>query len=179
MYMLVFFFLFLLFLCKWRRVTGGTQTQPTWIRTQEIGRRQGRRDDWSARDLGAEELEASFEVPFRWVLFLRLRAMVSTLNDAHTIVVHRPTAPTSLAANVQSYSPEMSNVLLDHEGPYARRLALTLASLLNLEYEYIALHRDVGETELKQVRWFQPTLERPKSQRCTESLEKVARYVKI
>uniref|UniRef100_A0A0W0GBJ0 ATPase dynein-related AAA domain-containing protein n=1 Tax=Moniliophthora roreri TaxID=221103 RepID=A0A0W0GBJ0_MONRR len=36
--------------------------------------------------------------------------------------------------------------------PYARRLALTFASLLNLEYEYIALHRDVGETELKQGR---------------------------
>ncbi|KAE9393793.1 hypothetical protein BT96DRAFT_958988 [Gymnopus androsaceus JB14] len=37
-------------------------------------------------------------------------------------------------------------------GPYARRLALTFASLLNLEYEYVALHRDVGETELKQGR---------------------------
>ncbi|KAF8909617.1 AAA domain-containing protein [Gymnopilus junonius] len=32
------------------------------------------------------------------------------------------------------------------------RLALTFASLINSEYEYIALHRDVGETELKQGR---------------------------
>ncbi|TFK71122.1 hypothetical protein BDN72DRAFT_838036 [Pluteus cervinus] len=36
--------------------------------------------------------------------------------------------------------------------PYARRLALTFARLINAEYEYIALHRDVGETELKQGR---------------------------
>ncbi|TFK29464.1 hypothetical protein FA15DRAFT_344640 [Coprinopsis marcescibilis] len=42
--------------------------------------------------------------------------------------------------------------LVSQPGPYARRLALTFASLINSEYEYIALHRDVGETELKQGR---------------------------
>ncbi|KAG6885080.1 hypothetical protein C0993_006041 [Termitomyces sp. T159_Od127] len=42
--------------------------------------------------------------------------------------------------------------LVSQPGPYARRLALTFASLINAEYEYIALHRDVGETELKQIR---------------------------
>lgn len=42
--------------------------------------------------------------------------------------------------------------LLAQPGPYARRLALTFCNLLNAEYEYIALHRDVGETELKQGR---------------------------
>lgn len=37
-------------------------------------------------------------------------------------------------------------------GPYARRLALTFAHLLNKPYEIVALHRDVGESELKQGR---------------------------
>ncbi|KAF7366325.1 von Willebrand factor A domain-containing protein 8 [Mycena sanguinolenta] len=41
--------------------------------------------------------------------------------------------------------------LVSQPGPYARRLAMTFASIINSEYEYIALHRDVGETELKQV----------------------------
>ena len=27
-----------------------------------------------------------------------------------------------------------------------------IVSMMNMEYEYIALHRDVGETELKQAR---------------------------
>ena len=30
-------------------------------------------------------------------------------------------------------------------------LLFTRLSIINTEYEYIALHRDVGETELKQV----------------------------
>ncbi|KAI0296956.1 AAA domain-containing protein [Multifurca ochricompacta] len=42
--------------------------------------------------------------------------------------------------------------LVAQPGPYARRLALTFCSMMNAEYEYIALHRDVGETELKQGR---------------------------
>ncbi|KAF9806900.1 hypothetical protein IEO21_08484 [Rhodonia placenta] len=42
--------------------------------------------------------------------------------------------------------------LLSQPGPYVRRLAFTFCSLLNSEYEYIALHRDIGETELKQGR---------------------------
>ncbi len=31
-------------------------------------------------------------------------------------------------------------------------LSALIFSIINAEYEYIALHRDVGETELKQVR---------------------------
>lgn len=62
--------------------------------------------------------------------------------------------------------------LVSQPGPYARRLALTFCHLvcipfrsswinlsyiedddkINAEYEYISLHRDVGETELKQGR---------------------------
>ena len=59
--------------------------------------------------------------------------------------------------------------LLSQPGPYARRLVMTFCrcvkvpaerlfcgltsfSMINSEYEYIALHRDVGETELKQGR---------------------------
>ncbi|KAH9929971.1 AAA domain-containing protein [Amylocystis lapponica] len=42
--------------------------------------------------------------------------------------------------------------LLSQPGLYARRLAMTFCSLINSEYEYIALHRDIGETELKQGR---------------------------
>ncbi|KIJ23961.1 hypothetical protein M422DRAFT_89453, partial [Sphaerobolus stellatus SS14] len=42
--------------------------------------------------------------------------------------------------------------LVSQPGPYARRLALTFCSLINAEYEFISLHRDVGETELKQGR---------------------------
>lgn len=58
--------------------------------------------------------------------------------------------------------------LLSQPGPYARRFVmtfcryvdipverfcgLTMYRMINSEYEYIALHRDVGETELKQGR---------------------------
>ncbi|KAF9078337.1 AAA domain-containing protein [Rhodocollybia butyracea] len=53
---------------------------------------------------------------------------------------------------LQKYLLGQDIFLLSQPGPYARRLALTYASLLNLEYEYVALHRDVGETELTQGR---------------------------
>ncbi|KAJ3774347.1 AAA domain-containing protein [Lentinula raphanica] len=53
---------------------------------------------------------------------------------------------------LQKYLLGQDIFLISQPGPYARRLALTFASLLNLEYEYVALHRDVGETELKQGR---------------------------
>ncbi|CDO72121.1 hypothetical protein BN946_scf184962.g64 [Trametes cinnabarina] len=46
--------------------------------------------------------------------------------------------------------------LVSQPGPYARRLALTFCRLLNSEYEFVALHRDVGETELKQGREIRP-----------------------
>ncbi|KAI0943485.1 hypothetical protein AcW1_002637 [Taiwanofungus camphoratus] len=53
---------------------------------------------------------------------------------------------------LQKYLLGQDVFLLSQPGPYARRLALTFCSLINSEYEYIALHRDVGETELKQGR---------------------------
>ncbi|GAA5845377.1 hypothetical protein JCM3766R1_006337 [Sporobolomyces carnicolor] len=37
-------------------------------------------------------------------------------------------------------------------GPFARRLALTFLSLINTAFEYVSLHRDIGEGELKQTR---------------------------
>jgi len=69
---------------------------------------------------------------------------------------------------LQKYLLGQDIFLVSQPGPYARRLALTfvrwayylfrlqilskmLPSLINAEYEYITLHRDVGETELKQV----------------------------
>ncbi|EST08393.1 ATPase, dynein-related, AAA domain protein [Kalmanozyma brasiliensis GHG001] len=42
--------------------------------------------------------------------------------------------------------------LLSAPGPYARRLSLTFASLIQLPYEYVSFHRDVGEAELLQTR---------------------------
>ncbi|KAJ6453645.1 AAA domain-containing protein [Mycena vitilis] len=53
---------------------------------------------------------------------------------------------------LQKYLLGQDVFLVSQPGPYARRLALTFASIINSEYEYIALHRDVGETELKQGR---------------------------
>ncbi|KAJ7224765.1 AAA domain-containing protein [Mycena rebaudengoi] len=53
---------------------------------------------------------------------------------------------------LQKYLLGQDIFLVSQPGPYARRLALTFASVINSEYEYIALHRDVGETELKQGR---------------------------
>ncbi|KAL0575398.1 hypothetical protein V5O48_000404 [Marasmius crinis-equi] len=53
---------------------------------------------------------------------------------------------------LQKYLMGQDVFLVSQPGPYARRLALTFASIINSEYEYIALHRDVGETELKQGR---------------------------
>ncbi|KAH7919391.1 hypothetical protein BV22DRAFT_1199497 [Leucogyrophana mollusca] len=53
---------------------------------------------------------------------------------------------------LQKYILGQDLFLVSQPGPYARRLAMTFASIINAEYEYIALHRDVGETELKQGR---------------------------
>ncbi|EPQ51988.1 hypothetical protein GLOTRDRAFT_132574 [Gloeophyllum trabeum ATCC 11539] len=57
---------------------------------------------------------------------------------------------------LQKYLLGQDVFLLSQPGPYARRLAMTFCSLINSEYEYIALHRDVGETELKQGREIRP-----------------------
>ncbi|KZT28299.1 hypothetical protein NEOLEDRAFT_1129681 [Neolentinus lepideus HHB14362 ss-1] len=53
---------------------------------------------------------------------------------------------------LQKYLLGQDIFLLSQPGPYARRLAMMFCSLINSEYEYIALHRDIGETELKQGR---------------------------
>ncbi|KAI8989190.1 AAA domain-containing protein [Trametes punicea] len=55
---------------------------------------------------------------------------------------------------LQKYLLGQDAFLLSQPGPYARRLALTFCRqvLINSEYEFVALHRDVGETELKQGR---------------------------
>ncbi|KAL6302276.1 AAA domain-containing protein [Sparassis latifolia] len=53
---------------------------------------------------------------------------------------------------LQKYLLGQDIFLLSQPGPYARHLAMTFCSLINSEYEYIALHRDIGETELKQGR---------------------------
>ncbi|CAO1613724.1 unnamed protein product [Jaminaea pallidilutea] len=42
--------------------------------------------------------------------------------------------------------------LLSSPGPFPRRLALTFAALLQIPYEYVSMHRDVGESELLQQR---------------------------
>ncbi|KAJ3013283.1 hypothetical protein NUW54_g1635 [Trametes sanguinea] len=57
---------------------------------------------------------------------------------------------------LQKYLLGQDVFLLSQPGPYARRLALTFCRLLNSEYEFVALHRDVGETELKQGREIRP-----------------------
>ncbi|KAM5545989.1 hypothetical protein V8D89_000115 [Ganoderma adspersum] len=53
---------------------------------------------------------------------------------------------------LQKYLLGQDVFLLSQPGPYARRLALTFCRLINSEYEFVALHRDIGETELKQGR---------------------------
>ncbi|CAO1629064.1 unnamed protein product [Sympodiomycopsis kandeliae] len=42
--------------------------------------------------------------------------------------------------------------LLSSPGSYSRRLSLTFASFLQLPFEYISMHRDIGESELLQSR---------------------------
>ncbi|KDQ56692.1 hypothetical protein JAAARDRAFT_207783 [Jaapia argillacea MUCL 33604] len=53
---------------------------------------------------------------------------------------------------LQKYLLGQDVFLLSQPGSYARRLAMSFCRLINSEYEYVALHRDVGETELKQGR---------------------------
>lgn len=53
---------------------------------------------------------------------------------------------------LQKYILGQDIFLVSQPGPYARQLAMTFCSLINSEYEFVALHRDVGETELKQGR---------------------------
>ncbi|KAI5120535.1 hypothetical protein M0805_004543 [Coniferiporia weirii] len=66
--------------------------------------------------------------------------------------VQNPVNQDNLHFMLQKYLLGQDIFLVSQPGPYARRLAMTFCSLINSEYEHIALHRDVGETELKQGR---------------------------
>lgn len=88
--------------------------------------------------------------------------------DATPLDTSDPTTLGNLHFMLQKHLMGQDVFLLSQPGPYARRLALTFCScvfsssalsiylvitrLINAEYEYVALHRDVGETELKQGR---------------------------
>ncbi|TFK52963.1 hypothetical protein OE88DRAFT_1733940 [Heliocybe sulcata] len=71
---------------------------------------------------------------------------------ANVLDVTDPVNIDNLHFMLQKYLLGQDIFLLSQPGPYARRLAMTFCSLINSEYEYIALHRDIGETELKQGR---------------------------
>ncbi|GAA6044030.1 hypothetical protein JCM8097_004313 [Rhodosporidiobolus ruineniae] len=53
---------------------------------------------------------------------------------------------------MQKWELRQDVFLLSSPGPYTRRLALTFLNLLNTPYEIVTLHKDIGETELKQGR---------------------------
>ncbi|THH04442.1 hypothetical protein EW146_g10173 [Bondarzewia mesenterica] len=74
------------------------------------------------------------------------------IGDASPLDVGNTFNVDNLHFMLQKYLLGQDMFLLSQPGPYARRLAMTFCSLINSEYEYIALHRDVGETELKQGR---------------------------
>ncbi|KAJ7628770.1 AAA domain-containing protein [Roridomyces roridus] len=76
----------------------------------------------------------------------------SRLPHSKDLDVEDPVNLDNLHFMLQKYILGQDIFLVSQPGPYARRLAMTFASLVNSEYEYIALHRDVGETELKQGR---------------------------
>ncbi|KAF8150343.1 AAA domain-containing protein [Pholiota molesta] len=72
--------------------------------------------------------------------------------SSHLLDINDPVNVDNLHFILQKYLLGQDVFLVSQPGPYARRLAMTFASIINSEYEYIALHRDVGETELKQGR---------------------------
>ncbi|EIW79654.1 hypothetical protein CONPUDRAFT_137936 [Coniophora puteana RWD-64-598 SS2] len=74
------------------------------------------------------------------------------LSDSALLDVRHPFNANNLRFMLQKHVLGQDVFLVSQPGPYARRLAMTFASLINSEYEYIALHRDIGETELKQGR---------------------------
>ncbi|KAK4700971.1 von Willebrand factor A domain-containing protein 8, partial [Phenoliferia sp. Uapishka_3] len=63
-----------------------------------------------------------------------------------------PPHQSNTLANPHSPPQKTDIFLLQSPGPFARRLALTFCSLLNRPFELVSLHRDVGESELKQGR---------------------------
>lgn len=74
------------------------------------------------------------------------------LSDKYELDISNAVNSDNLYFMLQKYLLGQDIFLVSQPGPYARRLALAFASMINSEYEYIALHRDVGETELKQGR---------------------------
>ncbi|KAF9495262.1 hypothetical protein BDN71DRAFT_1447943 [Pleurotus eryngii] len=66
--------------------------------------------------------------------------------------IYDPVNLDNLHFMLQKYLLGQDIFLVSQPGPYARRLALTFARMINSGFEHITLHRDVGETELKQGR---------------------------
>ncbi|BGP10994.1 hypothetical protein JCM10049v2_006888 [Rhodotorula toruloides] len=63
-----------------------------------------------------------------------------------------PSVQRDLAWLMQKWDLRQDVFLLSSPGLYTRRLALTFLHLLNTPFEIVSLHRDVGESELKQGR---------------------------
>ncbi|KAK0566796.1 hypothetical protein OC844_000545 [Tilletia horrida] len=66
--------------------------------------------------------------------------------------LHDPIVEEHLAWLGKKWVLGQDTFLLSSPGPYPRRLALTFAALLQLPYEIVTLHRDIGESELLQSR---------------------------
>ncbi|GAA6009045.1 hypothetical protein JCM11491_005725 [Sporobolomyces phaffii] len=66
---------------------------------------------------------------------------------------HRePTVSKEIGWMMQKWLLGQDIFLVSAPGPFARRLALTFLSLINTPFEYVSLHRDIGEGDLKQTR---------------------------
>ncbi|KZP21316.1 hypothetical protein FIBSPDRAFT_931734 [Athelia psychrophila] len=74
------------------------------------------------------------------------------VHSVELLGVSNPINADNLHLLLQKYLLRQDVFLVSQPGPYARRLALTFASMINAEYEHISIHRDIGETELKQGR---------------------------
>lgn len=78
---------------------------------------------------------------------------VARLPDERLLLsLEDPITLESLEWMAKKYALGQDMFLLCQPGPYARRLALTFAALLQLPVEHVSLHRDVGEAELLQTR---------------------------
>lgn len=73
-------------------------------------------------------------------------------DDRILLSLEDPVTVESLEWMAKKYALGQDMFLLSQPGPYARRLALTFAALLQMPFEYVALHRDIGEAELLQTR---------------------------
>lgn len=73
-------------------------------------------------------------------------------DDRLLLSLDDPVTVESLEWMAKKYALGQDMFLVSQPGPYGRRLALTFAALLQMPFEYVALHRDVGEAELLQTR---------------------------